>query len=269
MIDRHEAPPDESTWELPAFDVELFAPRRSDYALCVFVLNEGERIRAQVRRMHALKLPTDVIIADGASTDGAVSPEFLATNGVRALLTKRGPGALSAQMRMAIAWCLREGYAGVVTIDGNGKDDPSAVPAFVDALRDAVDHVQGSRYVAGGRGINTPASRHYGVTLLHAPLLSLAARHRYTDTTNGFRAYSRRFLLDPSVRPFRQVFVGYELHYYLAIRAARLAFRITELPVTRAYPDDGAVPSKITGWRGNFRVLRTLWRAVCGAYDPD
>ena len=73
LIDRHDAPPDEATWELPAFDVELFAPRRSDYALCVFVLNEGERIRAQVRRMHALGLPVDVIIADGASSDGASS----------------------------------------------------------------------------------------------------------------------------------------------------------------------------------------------------
>ena len=62
--------------------------------------------------------------------------------------------------------------------------------------------------------------------------------------------------------------MGYELHYYLAIRAGRLGFRVVELPVTRAYPADGAIPSKITGWRGNLRILRTVCRAVRGDYDP-
>lgn len=255
-------------WEVPAFEVVNCGERRADHALCVFVLNEGERVREQVRAMHAMHLPVDVIIADGGSTDGALDAPFLAANGVRALLIKRGPGALSAQMRMAFAWSLREGYAGIVTIDGNGKDDARAVPEFVQALREGADHVQGSRYIPGGRGVNTPLARHLGVTLLHAPLISVAAHTRYTDTTNGFRAYSRRFLLDERVRPFREVFVGYELHYYLAIRAGRLGFGVRELPVTRAYPAGGAVPSKIRGWRGNLTILRTLWRSVRGAYDP-
>jgi glycosyltransferase involved in cell wall biosynthesis len=255
-------------WELPAFDVVPCNERRHDVALCVFVLNEGDRIRAQLGEMRALDLPVDIVIADGGSTDGALEPSDLAAQGVRALLIKRGPGGLSAQMRMGFAWCLREGYAGIVTIDGNGKDDPRAVPSFVEALREGVDHVQGSRYVPGGQGIHTPLARHLGVTLLHAPLISMAAGHRYTDTTNGFRAYSRRFLLDERVRPFRDVFVGYELHYYLAIRAARLGYRVAELPVTRRYPAAGPVPSKIRGWRGNVRILRTLWCAVRGTYNP-
>lgn len=259
---------DERDWAVPAFEVAFSSPRRHDVALCVFVLNEGERIRRQVQAMHALQLPVHIVIADGGSTDGALEPAFLRAHGVETLLVKRGPGALSAQMRMGFAWCLREGYRGVVTMDGNGKDDASAVPQFVAALAQGADHVQGSRYVPGGAGINTPLARHLGVTLLHAPLISLAARTRYTDTTNGFRAYSRRFLLDPRVQPFRDIFVGYELHYYLAIRAGRLRFAVRELPVTRAYPSGGAVPSKITGWRGAVTILRTLWRAVRGAYDP-
>ena len=120
----------------------------------------------------------------------------------------------------------------------------------------------------GGRGIRTPWSRHLGVVLLHAPLISLAAGHRYTDTTNGFRAYSARFLRDPRVQPFRAIFQRYELHYYLAIRAARLGYRIAELPVTRTYPASGAVPTKISGFRGQAGILRTLWDAVRGRFDP-
>jgi hypothetical protein len=187
---------------------------------------------------------------------------------VRALLVKIGPGKLSAQMRMGLAWALHEGYDGTILIDGNDKDDPAAIPAFAGALDDGFDHVQGSRFVPGGRAIRTPLARLVGVRLLHAPAISVAAGFRYTDTTNGFRAYSRGFLLDPRVAPFRDVFVAYELHYYLAIRAARLGFRVTELPVTRAYPAGEKAPTKISPLRGNLRVLATLARACLHRFDP-
>jgi glycosyltransferase involved in cell wall biosynthesis len=259
-------PPEE--WQLPAYESHALSPRRGRYALCVFVLNEGERIRRQLAKMDPHTDGVDVIVADGGSTDGGTDPEALARLGVQTLLIKRGPGKLSAQMRMALAHCLRAGYEGVVVMDGNDKDGPEAIPRFVRALDDGYDHVQGSRFVPGGAAVNTPPSRYWGIRLLHAPLLSLAARFRYTDTTNGFRAYSRRFLLDPRVRPFRDVFAGYELHYYLALRAPRLGFRTCEVPVTRAYPATGKVPTKIHGWRGNWLVLRTLLDACAGRFNP-
>jgi hypothetical protein len=71
------------------------------------------------------------------------------------------------------------------------------------------------------------------------------------------------------VAPFREVFVAYELHYYLAIRAARLGYRCIELPVTRAYPVTGSTPTKIRGIRGNARILRTLIDAARGAWNPE
>ncbi len=236
-------------------------------AVVVPVIDEGERIARQLAKMEALARDVDVIIADGGSTDGSLSESHLRSRNVRALLTKTGPGRLSAQMRMALAWGLEQGYAGFVMIDGNDKDDPAAIPSFVRALENGADHVQGSRYVSGGRAENTPFLRHWGVKLLHAPLVSLAAGRRYTDTTNGFRGYSARFLLDPRVQPFRDCFVAYELHYYLAIRAARLGFEVIELPVTRIYPT-GRTPTKISPLRGNLRILRTLFAAVTGRYNP-
>ena len=257
-----------TTWQVPAYRAVPLRPKGARHAVCVFVLNEGQRLHAQLRKMRPLAERLDVIVADGGSGDGSVEPALLAGHGVRALLVKTGPGRLSAQMRMALAFALGEGYEGVVVMDGNDKDDPSALPAFARALDAGCDHVQGSRFVRGGRAVNTPLARWLGRRLFHAPLVSLAARYRYTDTTNGFRAYSRRLLLDPRVAPFRDVFAGYELHYYLAIRAARLGFRVTEVPVTRAYPAKGAVPTKIKGLRGNWTILRTLVRACLGHYDP-
>ena len=262
------APADAAGREIPAHDVVPLAPRRARYAVCLFVINEAERLHRQLAKMQAVDHGLDVVLADGGSTDGSTDPARLAAAGVRALLVKRGPGRLSAQMRMGLAWCLDEGYDGIVVMDGNDKDDPEALPRFTERLAAGCDHVQGSRYVPGGRAINTPLSRHLAVTLVHAPAVSLAAGHRYTDTTNGFRGYSRRLLEDPRVQPFRDVFAGYELHYYLAIRAARLGLRVAEIPVTRAYPAHGGVPTKIRGLRGNTLILSTLARACLGAFDP-
>jgi hypothetical protein len=252
---------------VPAFTVLEMAPRRSSIAVVVPVIDEGERIARQLSKMELIARDVDVIIADGGSTDGSLAEPHLRSRNVRALLTKTGPGKLSAQMRMALAWGLEQGYAGFVLLDGNDKDDPAAIPSFVRALESGADHVQGSRYVAGGRAENTPFLRHWAVKLVHAPLISMAAGRRYTDTTNGFRGYSARFLLDPRVQPFRDCFVAYELHYYLAIRAARLGFHVIELPVTRVYPA-GPTPTKISPLRGNVRILRTLFAAVTGRYNP-
>jgi glycosyltransferase involved in cell wall biosynthesis len=257
-----------ATTGVPAHDRHVFAPKRRRYCVAVFVINEGERVRAQLRGMAGLADAIDIIVADGGSTDGSLALDSLAEFKLRALLVKRGPGKLSAQMRMAIAFALEEGYDGLVAIDGNGKDDYTAIPRFIALLDEGYDHIQGSRYIPGGVGENTPLSRTLGVRLLHAPLISLAARFRYTDTTNGFRAYSRRLLADPRVQPLRDVFVGYELHYYLAIRAARLGFRCIETPVTRRYPPHGRTPTKISPIQGNLRVLGTLLRAVLGRFDP-
>ena len=210
----------------------------------------------------------DVIIADGGSTDGSLDEEYLRSMGVCALLTKKGPGKLSAQMRMAMAYGIEKGYTGFVFIDGNNKDDPEAIERFISLLEDGYEFVQGSRHMPGGRGINTPPSRHYGVKYLHSPLITLAARHRFTDTTNGFRAYSTRLLLDPRVQPFRNVFWTYEILFYLAIRASRLGFKITEIPTTRAYPATEKIPTKISPIRGSLNLLKILFKSVFVGYNP-
>ncbi|MCZ2341068.1 MAG: glycosyltransferase family 2 protein [Bacteroidales bacterium] len=255
-------------WQFPAYTTVEIRPKRSRYAVCVFVINEGQRLHAQLAKMQPYAEGYDIIIVDGGSTDGSVDREAVERFGVTRVLVKTGPGKLSAQMRMGLADCLARGYAGIITIDGNDKDDPAALPRFAQLLDAGYDHLQGSRWVRGGRAVNTPLSRWIGVRFLHAPILGIAAGFRYSDTTNGFRAYSRSFLLDPRVAPFREEFVGYELHYYLAIRAARLGYRVKEVPVTRAYPPKGGgVPTKIKGWRGNWNVLATLMRTCLGKYN--
>ncbi|NHC15528.1 glycosyltransferase family 2 protein [Motilibacter deserti] len=259
---------DTAGWQVPSGEIHELAPRSSRYAVLIPVINEGERILGQLARLQKLALDVDVLVADGGSTDGSNDPERQRELGVRALLVKRDSGKLSAQLRMGMAYALREGYEGVITVDGNGKDDVSAIPGFVAALDRGAGFVQGSRFIPGGLALNTPPDRKLAITLVHAPLTTLAAGKRYTDTTNGFRGHSRALLLDPRVAPFRAVFDTYELLAYLPIQAARLGYGCTEVPVTRAYPDSGDVPTKIHGRRAELRLLTILARAAAGRYAP-
>ncbi len=257
-------------WQVPPFDLTEFAPRVHSFAICIPVINEGQRIVGQLHRMQALGIPTyaDVLITDGGSTDGSMEVEGLARSGVRALVVKRGPGKQGAQLRAAWAYALLQGYEGIVTVDGNGKDSIESIPAFLAALREGWDFVQGSRYLTGGEAVRTPLLRALAIKLIHIPAIRLASGFHYTDTTNAFRGYSRRFLMDDRVRPFRDVFQTYELLAYLSARAPQLGFRTTEVAVRRVYPIDGTVPTKISRFRGNLLLLKILLDVLRRAYDP-
>jgi dolichol-phosphate mannosyltransferase len=257
-------------WQVPTFETTLWLGRQHPCCVVVPVINEGERIRNLLDRMAAISLVSiaDIIIIDGGSTDGSLALGYLRGKGVRGLLRKTGPGRLSAQLRCAYAFALDQGYEGIVTIDGNDKDDPEAIPRFLEALKQGVDFVQASRFIPGGIADNTPTSREFAIRCIHAPMLSLFSGFQWTDTTQGFRAYSRKLLLDTNIAPFRDVFTSYELLAYLSYRAPKLGYRCLELPTTRRYPE-GEVPTKITGIRGNFAVLRILFRACLGGYNHE
>jgi dolichol-phosphate mannosyltransferase len=259
-----------SAWQVPTFATVMWHGRRHPWCVVIPTINEGERLKRLLARMRALAIADmgDIVIVDGGSTDGSLAPESLEADGVRGLLLKTGPGKLSAQLRCAYAFALDQGYRGIVTIDGNNKDDPKAIPQFIDALKQGFDFVQASRFIPGGVAENTPTSRHVAIRWIHAPLLSLCAGFHWTDTTQGFRAYSRKMLLDSKIAPFRDVFVTYELLAYLSYRAPRLGYRCMELPTIRRYPK-GEIPTKISSVRGNVSVLAILIRACTGHYDPD
>ncbi|MCL1866305.1 MAG: glycosyltransferase family 2 protein, partial [Oscillospiraceae bacterium] len=139
---------------------------------------------------------------------------------------------------------------------------------FIQKLDAGFDFVQGSRYVKGGKAVNTPLLRHISVRLIHAPIISLTARKRFTDTTNAFRGYSKKYLTHPQVQPFRDVFVTYEILAYLSVRATQLKLNACEIPVTRTYPKKGKTPTKISFFKGNGNLMRILFKNLFGGYNP-
>lgn len=256
---------------VPEFECTEYSAKSKEYVVLVPIINEGERIHKELRRAkkYSVSSHADIVICDGGSTDGCTEEATLRALDVNALLVKKSEGKQGAQLRVGIWWAMQRGYKGIITIDGNNKDSIEDVPKFIEKLEEGYDLVQGSRFVKGGKAINTPFIRAVSVKLLHAPVISMTAGQKFTDTTNAYRAYSMKYLKDDRVQPLRDVFMTYELLAYLSVRATQIGMKACEIPVTRAYPAKGKTPTKISFFKGNKELLQILFKNMMGAYKPE
>jgi dolichol-phosphate mannosyltransferase len=254
---------------IPDFDEYIFHGRRKKYCLLIPIFNEIKDFTVQIERMKGNNTFNllDIVVCDAGSTDGSTDTEMLATAGFKALLIRRGNGRYSTDMRMGYGWALEQGYEGVISVDGTNRDDTEALSLFIEKLDEGYDYIQGSRFMKGGRAINTPFIRTFGIRFVADPIMSINARMFLSDTTNGFRAYSRRFIADDNVSLFRDSFNLHELIYYLPVRACRLGYKVIEVPVTRAYPERGGF-STHTNVKACVATIAVLLRLFYGYYDP-
>lgn len=255
---------------VPDFVAEEFHEKNSDYCVLIPILNEAGRIEPELIRAqeHSISNRYDILICDAKSTDGCTNESSLRILGVNTLLTKHGEGKQGAQLRMGFWWAIQRGYKGFVTIDGNNKDSIEDVPRFIEKLEEGYDFVQGSRFIKGGKAVNTPLIRDLAIKYIHAPIISITAKQHFTDTTNAFRAYSRKYIEHPLVQPFRDVFLTYELLAYLSVRASQVGLRVCEVPVKRSYPKGERIPTKITLFKGSNQLLMILINNLKGRYNP-
>ncbi|HCT63577.1 MAG TPA: glycosyl transferase family 2 [Erysipelotrichaceae bacterium] len=255
---------------VPEYEFYEFEDKVSEYCLLIPIINEGNRIHKELLRANNANISklVDIIICDGDSTDNSTNHELLKSLNVNTLLVKKDIGKQGTQLRMGIHFAFKRNYKGILTIDGNNKDSIEDIPLFIDKLKEGYDFVQGSRYIKGGEAINTPLVRHFSVRYIHAPIISLSARHWFTDTTNAFRAYSSAYLSNPLVKPLREVFVTYELLAYLSTRASQLGLKVCEIPVKREYPKNEEIPTKIKGIKGNLLLMSILFKNLLHHYHP-
>jgi dolichol-phosphate mannosyltransferase len=222
--------------------------------VATFAFNEGDKIRRTIAR-HPADRPYDLLVLDDGSTDGAldaVDPRVI----VRRNATNQGIGA---SMRSAFAYALERGYDILVIQAGNDKDDPLEIPALVAPIvNGSADVVQGSRFLRGGRHGNMPRYRVIATGLIHPLIFSIAARKRVTESTNGFRAYRTTVLRDRRIDWGQPWLDRYELEPYVLLKAIRLGYRHTEVPVTKVYPAGNISYTKMRPFVDWWSILRPV-----------
>ena len=51
-------------WKFPEFEINEINKKKHKYCVCVFVINEGERIQKQLQKMKPLAKQIDIVVAD-------------------------------------------------------------------------------------------------------------------------------------------------------------------------------------------------------------
>ncbi len=192
----------------------------------------------------------EVLAVDDGSTDETLA--ILRNYNYCTVITHDTRRGIGDAIRSAYRYALKQGYDIFVIMAGNGKDDPAEIRKVLTPIqRDDADYVQGSRFVTGGVTEALPRHRNLAIRLF-TWTFSLFVRHRFTDCTNGFRAYRTSILRDPRIDWSQEWLGTYELEYYVHYKAAQLGYRVTEVPVSKIYrrasPDGSYSKMRARDW---------------------
>ena len=201
-------------------------------------------------RIGRLPQPPDVLVVDDGSRDGTCTVAQQHGVRVHSFAGNRGKGhALLAGFDL-----LRD-YAGVMTLDADGQHPPEVIPAFVSAFEAGADLVLGTRARTG----SMPMGRRLANGFSSAWTTWLAGQG-VSDSQSGCRLYGRAMLDGTPLTPGR-----YEVETEAIVRAARLGFRIAEVPIPTVY---GEEKSQIRAFRDVPRIMGTLARLTVEGVAP-
>lgn len=219
---------------------------------CFF--NEGDKIRSVVERLRPGVVDKCIAIDDGSTDEG---PAIVREHGIEVLEQPRS--GIGSSLKRTIRYAKDHGYDTLVVFAGNNKDDPREIPRLLAPIVEGrADYVQGSRFLPGGSSPNLPRFRERSIRLLSF-LYGFWMRRPCTDLTNGFRAYRVSLFDDPRINVWQDWLDTYEFEYYLHYKVYTLGYRLAEVPVTKAYPEDPNVSySKIRPFSGWWSMLRPL-----------
>ena len=208
--------------------------------------NAGPEIEGVVAEaVRHLDIRRVLIINDG-SVDG--EPERLREAGYWVIdhPENRGKGAA---LRTGFHAVMDRGGTGALTMDADGQHDPRWIPGFLEAAESA-DIVVGSRMKDPGP---MPWLR-VAVNRFTSAVVSLLAGTRITDSQSGFRWISTKVLAVVPLESQR-----FDAESEILIKAARLGFRISEIPMPAVY---GEERSEVHPIRDTLRFFRLVGRSL-------
>ncbi|WP_278846932.1 glycosyltransferase family 2 protein [Brachyspira pilosicoli] len=236
--------------KIPKYEKHEFFEKKNKYALIIAIMNEGDRFISQINKMKEANIFNicDVFICDGSDEDKLLSLDFIESIGTRKfLINKSESKGRTLKLKQLLYEASMDNYEGVIMVDGNDKDSvDECLYLFIEKLDEGYDLIQSTRFTLGGKEENTPLLRKIGLRLIASPLISFVSGFHYDDVLNGFRAFSKIFILDKRIDLFREEFIYYEYDIYPLVHVKKLGYKVCQVPTIRKYPKN-QMPSKIKG----------------------
>ncbi|MDA4127513.1 MAG: glycosyltransferase family 2 protein, partial [Thaumarchaeota archaeon] len=209
--------------------------------------NQEKRIGAVV--IGSQKLASKVLVCDDGSTDmtGEIAERLGAV-----LIRHRTNLGKGVAIRDLFNMAKFLGAEVIVTIDSDGQHDPRQIPLLVKPiLEGTADIVNGSRFLKENR---IPNHRRFGGAVLN-DLSNIASHSNLTDSTSGFRAYSRT-----AIERIEVIDHGMGVDTQVLNEAYKHALRVVEVPIDVKYADDSSTyhPAKV----GTYVILSIIRTAA-------
>jgi glycosyltransferase involved in cell wall biosynthesis len=159
--------------------------------IAIPAFNEARSLPGTLAELSACMPGCHVVVVSDGSRDATASVARSTGAAVLELPFNLGIGGA---LRTAFQYAVLRGYDCAVQFDADGQHDPRDIAKLVEGLDRGLDLVIGSRFATDGE-VTYPisATRLRSMRILRSLVKALVGE-TFTDTTSGFRAFSRQML---------------------------------------------------------------------------
>lgn len=214
----------------------------SDVAVIIPCMNEEIAIAKVVKDFKASLPGCKVYVYDNNSTDKTAE------------VAKKAGAIVGYEPRAGKGNVVRRMFSEIdseiyLMIDGDDTYDPEAAPELVEAVRNSVDMVVGTR--SGALEKHERSGHAFGNSLFNV-LYNMSLGQEFSDIFSGYRGFSKRF-----VKSFPALSSGFEIETELSAHASQLRLPVMEIPTKYSDRAEGS-ESKLSTFRDGARILKTI-----------
>jgi glycosyltransferase involved in cell wall biosynthesis len=217
--------------------------------ICVIIpaYNEEKTIRDLIRSVKGY-VP-DVLVIDDGSRDQTA--EFARRSGATVLSFKHNVGK-GKVLKDGFDYAVKNNYDAVITMDADGQHSPGDLLNIIEnGISPRVGIVVGNRM---SNPEKMPLVR-FITNLLMSSIISIICRQNIPDTQCGYR-----LIKCEALKKMRLISYNYEIESELLLRASRLRFKITSVPIKSVYEGQTSLINPfLDTWRFFMLLFRILF----------